>query len=81
MRQSSRAQPENALAISAKMAHFRARKANADMRGDTEAAAEAARELRVLKLVEHIERVKSEAPPLTDEQRVLLAGLLAGGAQ
>lgn len=66
------------MAISAEMARARARKANADMRGDAETAADAARELRVIKLAEHIERVKSEAPPLTEEQRLRLASALGG---
>lgn len=69
------------MAISAEMARARARKANADMRGDTEAAQIAARDLRAVKLEEYIERVVAEAPPLTDEQRVRLAGLLSGGGR
>lgn len=69
------------MAISAEMARARARKANADLRGDTEAAALAGRDLRAVKLEEHIARVVAEAPPLTDEQRVRLAGLLVGGAR
>lgn len=32
-------------------------------------------------LAEHIQRVVAEAPPLTDEQRDRLAGLLRGGGQ
>jgi len=63
------------------MARARARKANADLRGDSEAAAIAARDLRAVKLEEYIERVVAEAPPLTDEQRVRLAGLLSGGGR
>ena len=69
------------MAISAEMARARARKANADLRGDSEAAAIAARDLRAVKLEEYIERVVAEAPPLTDEQRVRLAGLLSGGGR
>lgn len=68
------------MAISAEMARARARKANADMRGDKEAAAIAARDLRAQKLAEYIERVVAEAPPLSPEQLAGLAGLLAGGA-
>jgi hypothetical protein len=34
------------------------------------------RELRAKRLAEHIERVISEAPPLSDEQRTRLAELL-----
>lgn len=42
---------------------------------------EARRELRAAKLECHIQRVLSEAPPLSDEQKVRIAGLLrAGGA-
>lgn len=41
---------------------------------------EARRNLRAATLESHIARVLAEAPPLTDEQRVRLAGLLAGGA-
>jgi hypothetical protein len=69
------------VAISAEMARARARKANADMRGDSEAASIAARDLRAVKLEEYIQRVVDEAPPLTEEQRSRLAGLLAGGAR
>lgn len=68
------------MAISAKMAHLRARKANADLRGDEQAAAIAARDLRAQKLAEHIQRVVAEAPPLSPEQIAGLAGLLVGGA-
>lgn len=68
------------MAISAKMARARARKANADMRGDSAASADAARDLRAVKLEEYIQRVVDEAPPLTDEQRSRLAGILVGGA-
>lgn len=38
-------------------------------------------ELRALRLEDHVRRVISEAPPLTDEQRDRIASLLrAGGA-
>lgn len=42
---------------------------------------DAKRNLRALKLEEHVLRVVGEAPPLTDEQRERIAALLrAGGA-
>lgn len=41
----------------------------------------ARRDLRAAKLEEHIQKVVDEAPPLTDEQRVRLAGLLSGGGR
>lgn len=66
------------MAISAEMAHHRARKARADQRGDTEAAELAARDLRATKLAEHIRTVVDAMPPLTDEQRTRLASLLGG---
>lgn len=37
-------------------------------------------DLRAEKLAAHIAKVVAEAPPLTDEQRSRLAGLLRGGA-
>jgi hypothetical protein len=37
---------------------------------------EARRDLKAAKLEDYIRRVVSEAPPLTDQQRELLAGLL-----
>ncbi len=37
---------------------------------------EARRNLRALRLEEHVQRVLAEAPPLTDEQRTRLAELL-----
>lgn len=36
-------------------------------------------ELRALRLEEHVQRVLSQAPPLTDEQRERIAGLLRAG--
>jgi hypothetical protein len=36
------------------------------------------RDLRAAMLEEHIQRVVAEAPPLTDDQRARLAGLLGG---
>jgi hypothetical protein len=71
------------MAISAEKAHHRARRANALQRGDTETAELAARDLRAAMLAEHIKTAVDAAPPLTDEQRARLAGLLApsGGDQ
>lgn len=40
----------------------------------------AATQLRAAVLERHIREVVDAAPPLTDEQRTKLAGLLAGGA-
>lgn len=39
----------------------------------------ARRDLRAAAAASYIERVLAEAPPLTDEQRRRLAGLLSGG--
>lgn len=61
--------------------HHRARRANAIQRGDTETAELAGRDLRAALLEEHIQKVVAAAPPLTDEQRVRLAGLLIGGTR
>lgn len=66
------------MAISAELAHHRARRANAIQRGDTTAAEQAARDLRAEKLAEHIRIVVDAMPPLTDEQRTRLASLLGG---
>jgi hypothetical protein len=45
------------------------------------AMVEKRQELRALKLEDHVKRVISQAPPLTDEQRERIANLLmAGGA-
>ena len=41
---------------------------------------EARRNLRCLRLEDHIRKVIAEAPPLSDDQRSRLAGLLRGGA-
>jgi hypothetical protein len=43
---------------------------------DPEAIAKARRDFNELKLAEHIARALAEAPPLTNEQRARLAGLL-----
>ena len=40
---------------------------------------EARRNMRALKLEEHVARVVAEAPPLTDEQRERIAALLRAG--
>ncbi|MBM0233371.1 hypothetical protein JNW91_16815 [Micromonospora sp. STR1_7] len=57
--------------------HFRAVKANAVRYGDQAAAERADRELRAAKLERAIRTAVDAAPPLTDEQRARLAGLLA----
>lgn len=61
--------------------HHRARVARAVQRGDAETAEEARRDLLAAKLARAIEAAVNAAPPLTDEQRARLAGLLmpAGG--
>lgn len=70
------------MAISAEMAHHRARRARAVQQGDTETAEQAARDLRAEKLAEHIRTVVDQFPPLTAEQRSRLAAYLqpSGGA-
>lgn len=57
----------------------RAAKAVAVRRGDQHAAVEATRDLAAAKLEQYIERIVSEAPPLTSAQRDRLALLLRGG--
>lgn len=64
------------MAISAELAHHRARRARAVQQGDTEAAEKAARDLRAEKLAEHIKSVVDAMPPLTEQQRSRLAALL-----
>jgi hypothetical protein len=59
---------------------LRGRLANAHRRGDEATILEIRRDLAAAKLEQYIERVVSEAPPLTDEQRDRLAGLLNGAA-
>jgi hypothetical protein len=44
-----------------------------------EAVDNAVRDLNEVKLRQHIEKVVSQAPPLSDEQRSRLAALLQGG--
>lgn len=58
----------------------RSRLALATKHRDTAAATEARRDLAAAKIAQFIERTVAEAPPLTDDQRVSLARLLAGGA-
>lgn len=41
---------------------------------------EARRNLRALRLEEHVREILAKAPPLTDEQRDRIAGLLRAGA-
>lgn len=62
--------------------HHRARIAglSRDRAPDDPELVDARRDLRAQKLADHIARAVSEAPPLTDEQRARLAGLLTGGA-
>lgn len=57
-------------------AALRAKIARACRAGDAEAAGEARAEYRTRKLEEHIERVLSEAPPLSQEQRDRLRVIL-----
>lgn len=57
---------------------LRGRLANAHRRGGDEALIlEVRRDLAAAKLEQYIERVVSEAPPLTDEQRTRLTALLS----
>lgn len=63
---------------------LRARSAlgNASRRGNTEEVADARRDLAAAKLAAYAEKIISEAPPLTMEQRARISGLLrpTGGA-
>lgn len=59
----------------------RARKASFVRFGNVEGAERADRDLRAANLAKAIKEVVSAAPPLTDAQRLALAGLLVGGAQ
>lgn len=61
--------------------HHRARVANATLRGDEEAADEARRDMRAARLELAITAAIDAAPPLTDDQRRILAGLLAPSAR
>jgi hypothetical protein len=50
-----------------------------DRRADDPELLDARRNLRALKLEEHVARVVAEAPPLTDEQRERITALLRAG--
>ena len=63
----------------------KARSEHANLRkrlgADDPAVVEKRLELRALRLEDHVQRVLSEAPPLTEDQRARIAALLrAGGA-
>ncbi len=60
---------------------LRARIARESKAGNIEAANEARAEYRTVKLEEHIRKVLSEAPPLTDAQRDRLRQLLIGSSR
>lgn len=68
-------------AVSATVAHHRARVGalSRDRAVDDPELLEARRNLKALRLEEHIRRVVAEAPPLTDEQRDRIATLLRRG--
>lgn len=69
--------------VSPAVAHERARIASLtrSRTADDPELIEARRNLRAASLESHITRILDEAPPLTDEQRHRIAGLLtAGGA-
>ena len=68
--------------ISPAVAHERARIASLSRSRtvDDPELVEARRNLRAASLEAHVKRILSEAPPLSDEQRRRLAGLLTGGA-
>lgn len=61
--------------------HNRARVAAASRWGNAEDKAAAVRDLAAANLEKYIQKVVSDAPPLTDEQREHLAALLMGGAK
>lgn len=67
--------------IDPEVATHKGRKAVAVRDGNTELAGIADRDLRAAKLADHIRKLVDQAPPLTAEQRLRLAGLLVGGAQ
>lgn len=78
--------PEGALVAATRVRNpevdrHRARKAVAIRDGRTEAAEMADRDLRAARLADSIRKLVDQAPPLTAEQRLRLAGLLVGGAQ
>jgi hypothetical protein len=69
--------------ISKATAHYRAKVAafSRDRLPDDPDLVDARQNLAALKIEDHVRRVISEAPPLTDEQRERIAALLrAGGA-
>lgn len=61
--------------------HYRAKKAIAVRYGNDRAAADADRNLRTAKLERAIRAAVDAAPPLTDDQRRTLAGLLLPSAR
>lgn len=65
-------------ALSADAAHQRAKigALSRDRKPDDPELVSARRDLAEIRLTEHIERVLSQAPPLSDEQRCRLAELL-----
>ena len=71
--------------ISEPVAHERARIASLtrSRRPDDPDLIEARRNLRAIRIEEYVRRTLADAPPLTDQQRARIAGLLApadGGA-
>lgn len=63
------------------VARTRSRVAVATRLGTPEQQAVARRDHATATLAAHIEKIVAEAPPLTDDQRSRLAGLLRGGAK
>lgn len=59
---------------------LRGRLANAHRRGAEDEIIEVRRDLAMAKIQQYAEKVVAEAPPLTEEQRARLAGLLNGAA-
>jgi hypothetical protein len=70
------------MAISKAAAHHRARVAalSRDRQSGDPDLVGARRELRAVRLEDHVTRVLAEAPPLTDEQLQRIAGLLRAAA-
>lgn len=60
--------------------YLRSKLGHAVRRGTEEEQVEVRRDLAAAKIAQYVERVVSEAPELTDEQRSRLAGLLNGAA-
>lgn len=52
---------------------------NGERSADDPELAQARLNLRALRLEEHVRKVVTEAPPLTDEQRDRIAAILRGG--